>query len=43
MLIPQELVDTFQVYASESSRYDSGYDHGCEKAAIYSDLDDIKA
>ena len=32
MLIPQQLTSTYQLYASESSPYDSGYDHGCDDA-----------
>jgi hypothetical protein len=31
-LISQQLISTLQAYASESSPYDSGYDHGCDDA-----------
>src|SRR5918996_1408013 len=31
-LLSQQSNDTLQVYASESSPYDSGYDHGCDDA-----------
>jgi len=31
-LISQQLSGILQVYASESSPYDSGYDHGCDDA-----------
>jgi len=30
--ISQQLIGTLQVYASNSSPYDSGYDHGCDDA-----------
>lgn len=39
MIIPQQFIGTFQVYGSERSPYDSGYDHGCDDARI-SDLDE---
>jgi hypothetical protein len=32
VFIPQQSVD--KVYGSESSPYDSGYDHGCDDARI---------
>jgi hypothetical protein len=38
-LISQQLIGSFQVYASESSAYQSGYDHGCDDAGI-SDSDE---
>jgi hypothetical protein len=33
-LSTQLLIGNFQVYASESYPYDSGYDHGCDDAGI---------
>lgn len=38
-LISQQLIGLLQVYASENSAYQSGYDHGCDDAGI-SDPDD---
>jgi hypothetical protein len=34
MLIAQQFISTFHAYASESSPYNSGYDHGCDDAGI---------
>lgn len=33
-LVVQQPIDIFTAYASESSPYDSGYDHGCDDAGI---------
>ena len=34
MLIPSQLTITYPIYASESSPYGSGYDHGCDDAGL---------